>query len=61
MAIHSVFAYPWNSTIIGLDNFAEDQIVSEQVVQSSQDIIEAARNIILVTRNVSINASLPGS
>ena len=57
MAIHSLYAYPWNSSIIGSSQISS---VSEQIATSSSIIIAASRNIILATKYIDINASLPG-
>jgi hypothetical protein len=57
MAIHSIYAYPWNSSLIGSSSLSS---VREQINTSSTIVIEASRNIILATKYIDINASLPG-
>lgn len=57
MAIHSIFAYPWNSLTIDL---SFNSLVLDQTAISKEVIISAARNIILATKYIDIEASLPG-
>lgn len=54
--LHSTFAYPWNGSL----GSCQDSNVSEQVITSTNIIISAARNMILATRYINVNASLPG-
>jgi hypothetical protein len=57
-AIHSVLGYPWNVTSdpeINSDNSA----IKEQVASSDIALTEASKNIILVTRSISVDASTP--
>jgi hypothetical protein len=55
-AIHSIFGHPWNLT----DSLENQNIaVSEQAVSSTQALNEASRNIVLVTRSISVDAYAP--
>jgi len=56
MLLHSTFAYPWNC-FIGSN---QDLNAIKQVSTSTNILITAARNMILMIRHTSINASLPG-
>jgi hypothetical protein len=55
-AIHCVFAYPWNLT--GIDLGADARLAA-QVETSTHALAEAARNIILITRQLQISAAAP--
>lgn len=56
IALHSLFSCPWH-------NFAGSSPsidVANQVTTSSDIIIKAARHMVLMTKHVRINASMPG-
>lgn len=54
-AIHSVFGHPWNLT----DSPGNEGSVGEQVIHSTRALQEASRNIVLITRYISIDAYAP--
>ena len=55
MAIHTMSAYPWiSSTILENDKSA---VTQDQTVSSSNAVAEAARNIIILSRNLGVNAA----
>ncbi len=55
-AIHSVFACPWN--VPGLD-MIQDDAVRQQIERSTFAAADAARNTILMTRNIKVDAAAP--
>lgn len=55
-AIHSIFACPWNFSDIEDE---EDLTVRQQINLSVLTQADAARNIILATRSVTIDAAAP--
>ena len=56
MAIHSIFTYPWNNAVFGAD---QTTALRSQISLSSNIVAEAARNIIIATKYVDIDASSP--
>ena len=56
MAIHSIFTYPWNRAVFGTD---QTPGLRNQASLSTNIVVEAARNIILATKYVDIDASSP--
>ncbi len=56
MAIHSIFTLPWISAYFGSE---KNQSFHSQVLESNNIVAEAARNIILTTRNIEISAASP--
>ncbi|KAJ9615103.1 hypothetical protein H2200_001177 [Cladophialophora chaetospira] len=56
VAIHQVFAYPWIAELIGNEGSPS---TTDQVAQSTQIVAEAARNMILLAKDVKIQASAP--
>lgn len=56
MAIHTIFAYPWISSIFGSD---QSPAFQHQVALSSNAVADAARNTILTARCVEIDAASP--
>jgi hypothetical protein len=55
-AIHSIFACPWNLPALDL---SQDDVVCKQIEQSSLAAADAARNTILMTRNIKVDAAAP--
>lgn len=56
MAIHSIFTYPWNSSVFGTD---QTPALRNQISRSTNVVVEAARSIILDTKYIDIDASSP--
>ena len=58
MVVHTLFAYPWiiNSFEIGANSSFRTKIKA-QVARSSKVVANAARNIIVMTRNFDINGA----
>jgi hypothetical protein len=54
MAIHTIFTYPWITAV-----FPPDPSLHEQVLASTDAVAEAARNIILATKNMEVDAASP--
>jgi hypothetical protein len=57
-AIHSVLGYPWNLNDVQLSD-QDDTVVKSQMEASSDALAEASRNIILITRSISLDAVAP--
>jgi hypothetical protein len=55
-AIHSIFTYPWNSAVFGID---QTPVLRNQISLSTKIVVEAARSIILATKYIDIDASSP--
>ena len=54
MAIHTIFVYPWITAV-----FPPDPALHEQILASTDTVAEAARNIILATKNMEVDAASP--
>ena len=53
-ATHSIFGHPWN---VDITSDTEDRIVKDQIKMSDEALADSARNIILATRWVAIDAA----
>ena len=56
MAIHTIFTYPWISAALGIEQSLEFQ---SQIFVSTNAVAEAARSILMTTRDLEIDAGLP--
>ncbi len=58
MGLHAIFAYPWNTNRFG-DNMRPDirKEVNMQITKSSEAMVIAARNIIVMARYFDINGA----
>jgi hypothetical protein len=57
-AIHSILGHPWNLNDAQFSD-QDDTVVKSQIEASSNALAEASRNIILITRSISLDAVAP--